>query len=241
MVEVSQDIQAKYERFGNETRDALNDLAKSFLPSHEKKDEQIAEILEHMEVRMQLERHLPKNSHLQEFYLLAAHSLWDACELLHIPIPRFELKHEWSNKHIKVYEEGAADAESYVIKLHPVYIEEMLEGSFGPMYQYDLMAIVYHEVYHLWQSIHFPARYARWKERVQRIKKKDPTLADEIKSIGRNEFATLLFEHNILEEISPKTHKQFLIKIILILLKKWEASKVISARKTKKEFLEGSQ
>lgn len=241
MVEVSADIQAKYERFGGEKRKALNDFAKSFLPSDEKKDEQIARILEHMKVRMQLEKHLPENTHLQEFYLLAAHSLWDACELLHIPIPQFELRHQWGNKNIKVHEEGAADAESYVVKLHPTYIEEMLEGSFGPVYQYDLMAIIYHEVYHLWQAIHFPTRYARWKERIQKIKEKNLTLAEEIRSTGRNELAALLFEHNMLGEISPNTHKQFLTKMILFLLKKWEISKVISSRKSKKEFLEGTK
>ena len=243
MPEVSPDIKAKYERFGSEKSEALNDFAKSFLPSNERKDEQIAQIVERMKVRLQLEKHLPENSHLDEFYLLAAHSLWDACELLHIPIPRFELIHQWHDQKAKTrnHAAGHAIAEYYTISLLPTYIEEMLEDSFGLGYQYDLMAIIYHEAYHLWQSIHFPKRYYREKEGILRIKKQNPTLADEITSIGRHELATLLFEHKILGEISPKTHKQFLVKMILILLKKWEISIVISARKSKKDTLKGSQ
>ncbi len=243
MVEVSQDIQAKYQRFGADEREALNDLAKSFLPSNERKGEQIEQILEQMDVRMQLEKHLPEHPHIQEFYSLAANSLWDACELLHIPIPRFELTHQWQDKRARDREnaEGSASAGNYAVSLSPKYIEDMMEGSFGPIYQYDLMAIIYHEVYHLWQSIHFPERDTKWREKIRKIKRDNPTIVEEIKSIGRNELATLLFEHKILGEISPDTQKKFLVKMFLILLKKWEISRVISLRKSKKEFLEGSQ
>lgn len=210
MSETSHITPEKYQRFGKGRADLLkeNPDPNYPFPSNERRDEQILNIMSRTKIRLKVKLHIEniEEKQVDEFYIIAASTLWDVCRLLQIPIPHIELSAQWNDRHGRkrhLNADGEVNPRHYAIRISPDYIAEIFE-SFSDLNRYDLVSFIYHETYHLWQNVHFNTRQNNPKNQSM-----------------RDEYAAQIFEYYALRNITPETHRQYLIKMILLALKRF--------------------
>jgi hypothetical protein len=183
----------KYANFDKENTESLRGEPEPFVvfTNKEEKDTQIAQISKNLRGRLNLSRNFKENPNIEIFYQECSSDVWEACELLQIPLPGIRLKKE--------REDGiAGDAtSSHVIRISPNFVEDLLK-SFKYFDKLDLQSFIFHESYHLWQYIHFPNSTQRETDS------------------RRPEVGALLFEEKFLKNVSPKTPKEFVSKMLKI-------------------------
>lgn len=205
MSEIGYDSEAeKYAHFDSERIDTLKkEKTQATFTNKEEKDSQIIQISETLKRNLKLSQAYKENPNIEPFYQECASSVWEACELLKIPLPRIRIGKEDPDA------VGNANLD-YEIRITPDYIRERL-GSFSYFDKLDLKSFFFHESYHLWQYIHFP------------------NSAQKETDSWRLEVGALLFEEKFLKGVSPKTPKEFVAKM----LKMAETRGQLIAEKTK--------
>lgn len=134
-------------------------------------------------------RDQPDIEKFDDFCLQSAADIWEACNLLKIPLPRrVKLRIEKGNRS----SEGDATTD-YEIRISPDKVNEWLE-RYTFFDRLESKMFYFHECYHLWQLIHFPRQFVSGDKKV--------------------EVSAMMFENKMLNSFHPQTPKEFIAKIV---------------------------
>lgn len=187
------DRSEKYSRFESEKIVALEKHPNADLTSIEKKEDQIREIKDKIQRRLKLKDGPNKG----DFYDECSLGIWEACELLKVPIPGVRYgKSKLGDRDI----DGSVGSD-YEIRVSPVFVEGIVD-RFSYFDRLDLKLFIFHETYHLWQHIHFP------------------NASQGGRKSNRLEVGALLLEEELIKSLSPETPKEFVSKWLVFLANK---------------------
>lgn len=184
------DRSEKYSRFESERIEALEKHPHAVFTSIEKKEDQVREI------RNKVQRYLrlKDGPNREAFYDECSLDIWEACELLKIPIPGIRYgKSKLGGRDI----DGSVGFD-HEIRVSPVFVEDVVD-RFSYFDRLELKLFIFHEMYHLWQHIHFPNASQRGRRS------------------NRSEVGALLLEEDLIKNLSPETPKEFMSKWLAFL------------------------
>jgi len=187
---------------------------------------------------LQIETGLP---HIEEgqislFYDLLTQSIMEVSSELNIPIPGTILFPNWHQHQYGLYHnfdnrDASVNPHEYAIKYHPQWITRMMEEDPYSL-QLEINLLNRHEMFHLWQNLHYQDINDQFTQLRHKTRKLHPQLKPEnIDELTSKEMGAEKFSIKGLSQEKTNNIYQFLIKSLLLLLKKQEITKKEKLRK----------
>ncbi len=188
-IDIPHDEVEKYSKFGSKDLGLVKPDA--IFPESDKKEIQVKDYSQ--KIRERFGREIHNNKNLDDFCVQSATDIWEACNLLKIPLP---IRTRLRNKNRSTTSSIGDATDDYEIRVSLEEVTDWLD-SYTVFDKLKSKMFYYHECYHLWQQVHFPNLYVKG-------------------SSNKIETSALMFEFKMLKNFHPSTPKEFLSKILLL-------------------------